>query len=55
MPNLEDFRFMSTDISDGDMTPTIRLKYAAFSNKKHFSHTLEQIRKYHPQSTNFKG
>jgi protein phosphatase 1 regulatory subunit 7 len=49
MPNLEDFRFMSTVIADGDMTPTIRLKYAAFSNKKHFSHTLEQIRKYHPQ------
>ena len=45
MPNLEDLRFMSTDVIDGDMTPTMRLEYVAFSNKKHFSHTLEQIRK----------
>ena len=44
MPNLESFRFMSTDVIDGDMTPSIRLEYVAFSNKKHFSHTLEQVR-----------
>ena len=44
MPDLEDFRFINTDVKDGDITPSIRLKYVAFSNKKHFSHTLEQIR-----------
>jgi hypothetical protein len=44
MLSLEDFRFMSTDVIDGDVTPCMRLEYVAFSNKKHFSHTLEQIR-----------
>jgi protein phosphatase 1 regulatory subunit 7 len=44
MTSLKDIRFVGTDISDGDMTPCIGLKYAAFSNKKHFSHTMEKIK-----------
>lgn len=44
MASLENFMFMGTDVTDGDMTPCIGLKYAAFTNKKHFSHTMEQIK-----------
>ena len=45
MPSLEDFRFVNTDITDGDISPCIGLKYAGFFNKKHYSHTSEQIEK----------
>lgn len=44
MKALKDIRFIGTDITDGDTTPCIGLKYAAFSNKKHFSHTMEKIK-----------
>jgi len=47
MPNLEDFRFMSTDVIDGDLSPLKRLRYAAFVNKKHYSMTYEDIAKLH--------
>lgn len=43
IPSLEDFRFVGTDIIDADMSPCIGLKYAGFFNKKHYSHTSEQI------------
>lgn len=43
--SLESFRFVGTDVTDGDMIPCIGLRYAAFTNKKHFSHTMEQIKK----------
>lgn len=45
MPSLKDIRFMGTDVIDGDMTPCIGFKYAAFTNKRHFTHTMEQIEK----------
>jgi protein phosphatase 1 regulatory subunit 7 len=44
MSGLRSFRFVDTDITDGDITPCIGLRYAGFSNKKHFSHTMEQIK-----------
>lgn len=44
MPSLKDFRFVGTDVTDGDMSPCIGLKYAGFFNKKHYSHTSEQIK-----------
>lgn len=44
MTALKSFRFVGTDVIDGDMTPCIGLKYAGFSNKKHFSHTMEEIK-----------
>jgi len=44
MTSLRSFRFVNTDVTDGDMMPCIGLNYAAFSNKKHFSHTMEQIK-----------
>ncbi len=42
--SLKSFRFVGTDVVDGDITPCIGLEYAGFSNKKHFSHTMQQIR-----------
>jgi len=42
--SLKSFRFVGTDVIDGDITPCIGLKYAAFTNKKHFSHTMEKIK-----------
>ncbi len=44
MTALKSFRFVGTDVIDGDMTPCIGLKYAGFSNKKQFSHTMEEIK-----------
>lgn len=43
LPNLEDFRFGGTDVTDGDMSPLLRLKSVWFTRKKHFSHTPAQI------------
>ena len=43
MPALKKFMFVGTDVTDGDMTPCLGLSYAGFSNKRHFSHTMEQI------------
>jgi protein phosphatase 1 regulatory subunit 7 len=45
MPSLKDIRFGGTDVIDGDMTPCIGFEYAAFTNKKHFTHTMEQVKK----------
>ncbi|ASU33571.1 hypothetical protein [Mucilaginibacter xinganensis] len=44
MVSLKAFMFVNTDVTDGDMTPCIGLEYAGFSNKKHFSHTMEKIK-----------
>jgi len=44
MRSLKSFRFVNTDVIDGDISPCIGLSYAGFSNKKHFSHTMEQIK-----------
>ncbi|MES2269239.1 MAG: hypothetical protein V4520_20920 [Bacteroidota bacterium] len=45
MTALKSFRFIGTDVIDGDMTPCIGVRYASFSNKKHFSHTMEEIKR----------
>lgn len=44
MPKLEDFSFVNTNVLDGDMTPCFRLKWAGFLNKKHYSHTSEEVK-----------
>jgi protein phosphatase 1 regulatory subunit 7 len=41
--SLESFRFGDTDVIDGDMSPCIGLNYVYFSNKRHFSHKVEEI------------
>ncbi|MEI7767715.1 MAG: hypothetical protein WCJ97_09800 [Phycisphaerae bacterium] len=43
MPTLEEFRFVGTNISDGNLTPLLRLKRVGFMRKKHYSHTPEEI------------
>ncbi len=43
MPALEFFAFVGTNVLDGDLGPLIRLKYAGFSEKKHYSHTRKQL------------
>lgn len=43
MHALEEFAFVDTNVLDGDMRPCFRLKYAGFLNKKHYSHTCEEV------------
>lgn len=45
MLNLKSFIFMNTNICDGDLYPCERLEYVAFTNKKHFSHKIEDFEK----------
>jgi protein phosphatase 1 regulatory subunit 7 len=40
---LENFRFVATNILDGDMSPLLRLNSTGFMMKRHYSHTPEQI------------
>ncbi|HEY4323634.1 MAG TPA: hypothetical protein VGN20_06600 [Mucilaginibacter sp.] len=46
LPNLIDFRFVDTNILDGDLTPIIdhpSLKSVGFFNKRHYNNTTEKI------------
>jgi Leucine-rich repeat (LRR) protein len=43
MKALEHLRFVGTDVEDGDMSPLLRLQRVAFTDKRHFSHTLKQV------------
>ena len=43
LPNLRDFRFVRTDVIDGDISPCLKLESAGFTSKRHFSHTQEQM------------
>jgi protein phosphatase 1 regulatory subunit 7 len=45
MPSLDDFRFVNTNVVDGDLRPCLRLKGVGFTRKKHFSHTPREVRK----------
>lgn len=47
MPNLEDFRFVGTEILDGNLSALMRLKFAGFLNKRHYSMTYEDLAKLH--------
>jgi protein phosphatase 1 regulatory subunit 7 len=44
MPRLDDFRFVNTNVVDGDLTPLIGLANAGFLPKRHYSHTPEALR-----------
>ncbi len=50
MHSLKHFVFMKTDVCDSDLSPLVnhepKLEYAAFSDKKHFSHKLTDIWEY---------
>jgi hypothetical protein len=43
MSALEEFRFVNTNIEDGDLRPLLRLKWVGFLAKKGYSHTPEQL------------
>jgi len=38
LTELESFSFVGTNIVDGDLTPCLRLKFAGFLDKRHYSH-----------------
>lgn len=44
LTRLEEFRFVGTDVEDGDLTRCLRLKSVSFSDKKHFTHTLAKLK-----------
>ncbi len=43
IPELKSFRFVKTNVVDGDISPCIGLNYAGFFKMKHYSHTPDQI------------
>ena len=43
MPHIEDFRFVNTNVIDGDLRPLLRLKSTGFFKKKHYSHSPEEV------------
>jgi len=48
MKKLEWFGFGDLNVLDGDMTPLLKLKdFAFYPNKRHYSHTCEELKKIH--------
>ena len=43
MPHLKEFRFVGTNIADGNLNPLLRLDSVGFFKKKHYSHTPEEV------------
>ncbi len=43
MPRLEEFRFIDTDVVDGDLHYLLRLACVAFTSKRHFSHKERDV------------
>jgi len=41
--NLDFLSFVKTNLVDGDLSPALRLNYVGFENKKHYSHTFDEI------------
>lgn len=41
LPHLNSIQFWDTTVLDGDVSPSINLDYAYFTNKKHYSHRLK--------------
>jgi Leucine-rich repeat (LRR) protein len=44
MPTLKDFRFVNTNVLDGDMAPCAGVDNASFFKKRHYSHSPEEIK-----------
>ena len=45
LPKLNTFTFVNTIVEDGDIRPCFDLDFVGFSDTKHYSHTLDGIRK----------
>ncbi len=43
LPRLDLLSFVGTDIVDGDLSQTTGIGYVGFENKRHYSHTFEEI------------
>ena len=43
LKSLNHFAFLDMDVLDGDMSPCLSVRYMAFTNKKHFTHTSKQL------------
>ena len=41
--NLKEFRFVGTNIIDGDLSYCKKIPRTIFSDKKHFSHTFKEL------------
>lgn len=55
LPNLIDFRFVDTNILDGDLTPLIEhpsLRNTGFLNKRHYNYSSEKIEELLDQKSN---
>lgn len=50
MKSLKDFRFVDTNVLNGDLSPVISLEYAGFMNKRHYSHTFEEMKMLNQRS-----
>lgn len=44
IPRLEEFRFVNTNVEDGNLTPLLRLDRVGFLPKKHYSHKPDQFK-----------
>lgn len=44
MPRLEEFRFVNTNVADGNLAPLLRLGRVGFLPKRHYSHKPEQFK-----------
>lgn len=45
LDELRSFSFVGTTIEDGDLTPCLRLAHVGFSDKKHYSHTYQEVQR----------
>ncbi len=43
LPRLEEFRFVGTNVADGELRPLLRLQRVGFLPKRHYSHTPEEL------------
>ena len=44
LKKLEHFAFVNTNVVNGDISPAIGIKHVGFFNKRHYSHTNEEIK-----------
>ncbi len=43
MPNLQELRFVNSNVIDGNLLPCLGLKSVLFNNKRHYTHKCEEI------------
>jgi len=43
MKSLEEFRFVGTNVADGNLAPLVRLRKVGFDSKRHYSHTPAEL------------